>query len=1372
MGKKYYLGLDIGTDSVGYAVTDEQYNLLKFHGKEAWGSHVFDGASLSDERRSFRTARRRLDRRQQRVSIIQELFAAEIAKKDPKFFRRLQESYKFREECGDDFILFNDPDYTDTDYYTEYPTIHHLLVALMNGEEIKDIRLVYIACAWLVAHRGHFLSNISMENIQEVKDFDSVYSKFTAFFRQNGYKMPWNEINTMAFGDALKKKCGVNNKNKELVSILNNGQKPGKISSDGVVDEEFPFSLEGIIKLLAGGTYSLKDLFGKEEYDNLEIKSVSLGMDDEKLAGIMADIGDDYDLIDALRSLYDWAVLADTLGDDTTISAAKVKVYEQHKADLPFLKHMAKKYVPERYDEIFREVGKDNYASYAYHTDEKNGADLKKVNAEAFSKFVLGIFKNVEPTKEDKEGYDDMISRLELRTFMPKQKNTDNRVIPHQLYWYELHCILKNAARNFDFLNERDDSGLTVSEKIEKTFLFRIPYFVGPLNKASEFAWLERKAGKIYPWNFEDMVDLDKSEENFIKRMTNTCTYIPGEPVLPKDSLAYHRFMVLNELNNVRINGIKLSVELKQRIYNEVFMTKKKVTRKYLASWLRQNNIIDDSLLHAQGGLKPEELIGGIDEDFKSNLVPQIAFRRLMESGMLQESDVERIIERASYAEDKQRLSKWLSKTYPSLSDDDRKYICSIKIKDFGRLSRKLLCEIEGAEIAEGTGELFTVLGAMWNSQNNFMEVIADPDKYTFSKEIESYRKDYYSENKHSLDDRMEEMYLSNAVKRSVFRTLDIVRDIRKAFGVPEKIFVEMTRGGTEEQKGKRTLSRKQQILDLYAKCKDEDVRVLKQQLEELGEAADSKLQGEKLFLYYMQLGKSIYSGKPIELSKLGDSKLYDVDHIYPQAYVKDDSIINNKVLCLSEENGKKSDIYPIAEDIRHKMEGYWHFLKDAGLISDEKYKRLTRRTPFTDDEKIGFINRQITETSQSTKAVASLLKEYYPDTEIVYSKARMTSDFRKEFDLLKSRVFNDLHHAVDAYLNIVTGNVYNSKFTKNFRLDRSYSIKIRTVFTNPVMLGEKVVWDPSTMLEKVKKTASKDTAHFTKFAFFKKGGLFDQMPVHASEGLVPIKKGRDTAKYGGYNKAGAMFFIPVRYKAGKKSELFIMSVELLCGEKFLQDEAFAKEYSFKRLEHILGKKVDDVTFPLGMRPWKVNTMLSLDGFRVCIAGGAGGGRNLIAQPCMQFIEKPEVKYYIKKLEEFDKKNRNNPNYVYDCDYDKVSNEKNMQLYDLYISKYKNSIYKNRINAPIDILEKGISTFKTLDIKKQAAALLGIHETFGRVAGGCDLSLIGGGKNAAATVNFSATVSNWKKKYSDVRIIDASVTGVWEKKSDNLLDLL
>lgn len=116
-----------------------------------------------------------------------------------------------------------------------------------------------------------------------------------------------------------------------------------------------------------------------------------------------------------------------------------------------------------------------------------------------------------------------------------------------------------------------------------------------------------------------------------------------------------------------------------------------------------------------------------------------------------------------------------------------------------------------------------------------------------------------------------------------------------------------MTRAADPDKKGKRTSTRRQQIETNYAKCQDEEVRDLKNELEKLGERVDNKLQGDRLYLYFMQFGRCAYSGEPINLEKLmSGSKEYDVDHIYPQAYVKDDSIINNKVLVLSELNGAK----------------------------------------------------------------------------------------------------------------------------------------------------------------------------------------------------------------------------------------------------------------------------------------------------------------------------------------------------------------------------------------------------------------------------------------------------------------------------------
>ena len=190
------------------------------------------------------------------------------------------------------------------------------------------------------------------------------------------------------------------------------------------------------------------------------------------------------------------------------------------------------------------------------------------------------------------------------------------------------------------------------------------------------------------------------------------------------------------------------------------------------------------------------------------------------------------------------------------------------------------------------------------------------------------------------------------------------------------------------------------------------------------------------------------------------------------------------------------------------------------------------------------------------------------------------------------------------------------------------------------------------------------------------------------------------------------------------------------------------------------------------MRALKVNTVLSLDGFRVCISGSAGGGRRLITQPLVQFSEGYKWQFYIKKLERFLEKAKKNQNYVYSEEFDGVSIARNQELYDVFVDKLHSSIYRCRPNNPIQTLEEGRDRFLNIDVLSQTECLLNILMVFGRMSGGCDLSSIGGSKNSAATNGFSSNVSNWGKQYKCVRIIDSSTTGLWEKKSDNLLDLL
>ncbi len=40
----YYGGIDLGTSSVGWALTDKNYNLIHKKGKDLWGVRLFDEA--------------------------------------------------------------------------------------------------------------------------------------------------------------------------------------------------------------------------------------------------------------------------------------------------------------------------------------------------------------------------------------------------------------------------------------------------------------------------------------------------------------------------------------------------------------------------------------------------------------------------------------------------------------------------------------------------------------------------------------------------------------------------------------------------------------------------------------------------------------------------------------------------------------------------------------------------------------------------------------------------------------------------------------------------------------------------------------------------------------------------------------------------------------------------------------------------------------------------------------------------------------------------------------------------------------------------------------------------------------------------------
>ena len=253
--RKNFLGLDIGTNSNGIAMTDENYRIPKFKGNAMWSSAVFDSAAPAADCRGFRVARRRLDRRQQRRDLLIELMAPAIIDKDPDFFRRIRESALWADDktTGSRYVYFSDEGYTDKQYHRDYPTIHHLILELMNDPSPHDPRLVFIACSYMLTQRGHFLNGADKDKINEVLDIGRVFDEFSGWFRDNEIPFPFGE-SAEKFGKLLKDTKKVRERTEAFLEAYFGGKKP-KPAIDDVID------VNELIKLISGGATEMSKLF-------------------------------------------------------------------------------------------------------------------------------------------------------------------------------------------------------------------------------------------------------------------------------------------------------------------------------------------------------------------------------------------------------------------------------------------------------------------------------------------------------------------------------------------------------------------------------------------------------------------------------------------------------------------------------------------------------------------------------------------------------------------------------------------------------------------------------------------------------------------------------------------------------------------------------------------------------------------------------------------------------------------------------------------------------------------------------------------------------------------------------------------------------
>lgn len=370
MKQNYYIGLDIGTNSVGWAVTDEKYNLIKapvkgrYKNHDMWGIRLFEGAETAAKRRVARSNRRRNQRKIQRIKLLQELFSVEINKVDPTFFIRLNES-KFHledksEVLGNEkHVLFIENEKAEKEYYDTYPTIYHLRKELIDSDEPHDIRLVYLALHHIIKNRGHFLRE---GNFSDATNFDLPFGMMISTFEDLGIKLKC--IDKTAIINILSD-ATINNSEKQKrlvkqfeVSLSDNGDN---LCDEKELEKKQKVFLTEITKLLAGNKGSISKIFNKIPADvdgtKTDIKLSEEKYESEIREGLIAQFPDEINAIDRVKELYDWSVLQEILpGGTKCISEAKVVAYKKHQDNLQTLKHaIFRKYFSQKeYNDFFR----------------------------------------------------------------------------------------------------------------------------------------------------------------------------------------------------------------------------------------------------------------------------------------------------------------------------------------------------------------------------------------------------------------------------------------------------------------------------------------------------------------------------------------------------------------------------------------------------------------------------------------------------------------------------------------------------------------------------------------------------------------------------------------------------------------------------------------------------------------------------------------------------------------------------------------------------------------------------------------------------------------------------------------------------------
>lgn len=611
-----------------------------------------------------------------------------------------------------------------------------------------------------------------------------------------------------------------------------------------------------------------------------------------------------------------------------------------------------------------------------------------------------------------------------------------NRVILRQQYQKEFDAVWEEQSRHYPFL-----------KKCPKETLQEILNYIFPGQSETQKQLREIGLKKGLKYIIKEQVIYYQRPLKPQTELIGKCQFEKEEKVIPTSHPLFQEFRCWDQIN-------RLFITSKQNVWNE---RKQKNVLQYTNRYLTDEQklaIYRKLQLQRQVGFNDvakivnlkndnSEFLNGLNTKAKlKGCDTSIAIRKYLEGFQTDETIIENIWkaifdnahEGSEYDENSKRVQSIVSVLpleYNNRTDLALKLAQNLKFpRKYANLSKKAiekimpLMQLNPQNISEGaivqfnniqklieTGEIVDdilpqdyIIDFVKNNPNalehgGLMYAFAASLVYgRHTKEkIQPQIKDYH-------DIVYVQRNLRNPIVEQISNeTMQIVKAVWKQFKLnPEEleIRVELARDL------KNNAQEREKIYKAQTRNKKTNERI-KDKLTELN-IPITDLNILKYKLYEQQIYISPYTNEPIEISKLFDEKVYNIDHIIPKSRYFDDSI-NNKVICESNINEEKDNRtaweYILQQDSKYKKakDGYEILSPDQYLTQINK-NFTGQKKKYLLAEKIPSnpVNRQLKDTQYISIAIKDELAKIVGSENVKTTTGGVTDYLRSHWGLKK----------------------------------------------------------------------------------------------------------------------------------------------------------------------------------------------------------------------------------------------------------------------------------------------------------------------------------------------------------------------------------